>query len=150
MKPEDFIGPKQHGLVLESDRSPSDIHGLDTSRILELFNGFGYTCTPQGKLRGISGTLHDFDFVCVNHETGEKLVLQSELYLTDQGEKLDVEIVRLRLSTYDCSPDACLVVTNSFPERIRQLASLYRLTVIDTSSGDNPYDQIESLLRLKA
>ena len=29
------------------------------------------------------------------------------------------------------------------------MASLYRLTVIDASSEENPYDQIEALLRLR-
>lgn len=138
------------GLVgmLECDRSCSDIHGLDSEKVLQLFREFGYACEPFGQLRGISGSLHDFDFVCVNHETGEKMVLQSLLHL-DREEDLDVEVVKLRLSTYDSSPDACLVVAAKFSERVRDLASLYKLTVIDTSSGESPYDQIHALLQLQ-
>ena len=137
------------GALETSNRSPSDIHGLDTIRIVELFKGFGYTCKPQGKLRGISGVLHEFDFVCTKLITGEKLILQSLLPMKESVEKLDVEVVKLRLSTYDCTPDVCLVVTSHFTDRVQQMASLYRLTVIDSSS-ENPYDQIESLLRLQA
>ncbi len=116
---------------------------------MELFEGFGYSCKPQGKLRGISGVIHEFDFVCTKLITGEKLVLQSLLHLKESVEKVDVEVVKLRLSTYDCSPDVCLVVTGSFTDHVQQMATLYRLTVIDSSS-ENPYDQIESLLRLQA
>jgi hypothetical protein len=151
MNSKDEDGVQQsHGLVLERDRSQADIHGLDTSRIVELFQGFGYLCKPNGQLRGISGVLHDFDFVCTKAGTGEKLVLQSLLPLRGQDDKLDVEVVKLRLSTYDCSPDVCLLVANSFTERAKQLTTLYRLTLIDTTSGESPYDQIESLLRLQA
>jgi hypothetical protein len=140
-----------HGLIglLENNRSASDIHGLDTLRIVELFKGFGYDCKPSGTMRGISGVLHEFDFVCTNHLTGEKLILQSLLHLNEE-EKLDVEVVKLRLSTYDCSPEACLVVSNPMSERVKQLATLYKLVVVDGSSGESPYDQIESLLRLQA
>jgi len=135
--------------MLNCDRSQSDIHGLETQKVVELFREFGYACKPSGQLRGISGALHEFDFVCVNHETGEKMIVQSLLHL-DREEDLDVEIVKLRLSTYDSSPDACLVVTADFSERVKDLASLYKLTVIDTSSGENPYVQIRALLELQA
>ena len=136
--------------VLDESRSPSDIHGLDTSRIVELFEQFGYICKPAEQMRGISGVLHDFDFICTKKGTGEKIILQSFLHLRSDVDKMDVEVVKLRLSTYDCCPEACLVVTDSFSQAVKKVASLYRLTVIDTSSGDSPYDQIESLLRLQA
>lgn len=144
-------GREAKGLVglLENDRSPSDIHGLDIARTVELFKGFGYDCKPSGTMRGISGVLHEFDFVCTSHQTGEKLIVQSLLHLMDE-EKLDVEIVKLRLSTYDCSPEACLIVSNPTSEHVKQLANQYRLIIIDAASGESPYDQIESLLRLHA
>lgn len=130
--------------------SPSDIHGLDTSKIVQTFERYRYSCKPAAKLRGISGVLHDFDFVCTNLNTGEKLIVNSLLHLDDDAEKIDVEMVKLRLSTYDCSPDACLVVSNALCDRIRQMAGLYRFTVIDTGSNQSPYEQIESLLKLQA
>jgi len=149
-KPEGFNNRGLGGLTLQNDKSATDIHGLDTLRMVELFKGFGFSCKPSSQMRGISGTLHDFDFICVSHETGEKLVVQSLLHLSQQLEKLDIEVVKLRLSTYDCSPDACLVVTDCLPDKVKQLASQYKLTIIDKCSGDSPYDQIESLLRLRA
>ncbi len=136
--------------VLEKSRSAPDIHGLDTARIVELFEGFGYACKPAAQYRGISGVLHDFDFVCTNRETGEKVILQSFLHMGDDPNRIDIEVVKLRLSTYDCSPDVSLIIINSFAKQVKQVAGLYRLTVIDASSGQNPYDQIESLLRLQA
>jgi hypothetical protein len=139
-----------HGIVLEADRSPSAIHGLDIATLVDLFQSFGYDCKPAGQLRGISGSLHSFDFVCVNRQTGEKIVLQSILHLENDGENFDVEIVKLRLSTYDCCPDACLVVASEFTEKVKQLASLYKLTAIDTRSGENPYEQIRALLTLQS
>ncbi len=144
------IHQRQIGALENIDRSPSDIHGLDTSKIVKLFEHYGYTCKPEGSLRGISGVLHEFDFVCTKVTTGEKLVVQSLLHFQGDGEKLDVEIVKLRLSTYDCSPDACLVVSSAFVDQIKQMAGLYRLTIIDGSSGESPYEQIESLLKLQA
>ena len=139
---------RQLGVLENSNRSPSDIHGLDTSKIVKLFQSYGYTCKPEGKLRGISGVLHDFDFVCTKAVTGEKLVVQSLLNFEGDGEKLDVEIVKLRLSTYDCCPEVCLVITGAFADQIKQMAGLYRLTIIDGTSGEGPYEQIESLLKL--
>jgi hypothetical protein len=149
--PEDNkIHHRQVEALENCSRSPLDIHGLDTSKIEELFQNHGYNCKPAGNLRGISGVLHDFDFVCTKVTTGEKLVVQSLLNFQGDMDKFDVEIVKLRLSTYDCSPDVCLVVTGAFADHIKQMAGLYRLTIIDGSSGENPYEQIESLLKLQA
>ena len=59
--------------------SAADIHGLSRGRITELFEGFGYLCKPEAKVRGISGNLHDFDFVCAKRDSGERLVIDSLL-----------------------------------------------------------------------
>jgi hypothetical protein len=92
--------------------------------------------------------LHDFDFVCTKSVTREKLVLQSLLHIEDK-DQFDIEVVKLRLSTYDSSPDACLIVTNNITDNLKQMTSLYRLTVIEAGKGESPYEQIESLLRLQ-
>jgi hypothetical protein len=134
--------------VLENS-SAADIHGLNTSRITELFEGFGYLCKPEAKVRGISGNLHNFDFVCAKRDTGEKLVMESLLSVNGTQGEMEVEFVKLRLKTYDCSPDICFVVVKSSSEQLREMGSLYRLTIIDSSSKESPYDQIESLLRLR-
>ena len=136
--------------VLESVRSPADIHGLDTLMIVKTFEAFGYSCKPAAQMRGISGVLHDFDFVCTKLDTGEKIIVQSILHLNRDPEKIEIEMVKLRLSTYDCSPEVCLVITDLFTPDLRQMASVYHLVAIDASSGQNVYEQIESLLRLKA
>jgi len=143
------LGSGLVGALETITRSPTDIHGLDTERIIELFEYHGYSCKPAGKLRGISGVLHGFDFVCTKKITGEKIVVQSFLHLGEGADKIDVEVVKLRLSTYDCSPDVCMVIASSQVEHVRQLATLYRLTIID-SSFETPYEQIDSLLSLQA
>jgi hypothetical protein len=137
------------GTLESTCRSPSDIHGLDISKMVKLFESFGYSCKPAGSLRGISGVLHNFDFVCTKLMTGEKLVVQSLLQVQGERENIDVEIVKLRLSTYDCSPNICILVAESLTDQIKQMAGLYRLTVIESSQED-PFDQIESLLKLQA
>jgi len=144
------IHRRQVGALENCSRSSPDIHGLDTSKIVELFQRYGYNCKPAGSLRGVSGVLHEFDFVCTKATTGEKLVVQSLLDFQGDEDKFDVQIVKLRLSTYDCCPDACLVVTSSFVDQIKGMAGLYRLTIIDGNSGESPYEQMESLLKLQA
>jgi len=134
--------------VLENS-SAADIHGLNIGRITELFEGFGYLCKPDGKVRGISGNLHNFDFVCTKRDSGEKLVMKSLLFVNSTHDEMEVEFVKLRLMTYDCSPDICFVVVKSSSEQLREMASLYRFTLIDGSSEESPYNQIESLLRLR-
>jgi len=136
------------GALENSCRSPTDIHGLDISKMVQLFESFGYSCKPDGSMRGISGVLHNFDFVCTKLTTGEKLVVQSLLHFQGNDENLDVEIVKLRLSTYDCSPDVCLLIAGHLTDEMKQIAGLYRLIVIESSQA-NPFDQIESLLRLQ-
>ncbi len=144
------IHHRQVGALENCSRSPLDIHGLDTSKIVGLFQKYGYNCKPAGSLRGISGVLHEFDFVCTKVTTGEKLVVQSLLHFQGDEDKFDVEIVKLRLSTYDCCPDVCMLVTSAFTDHIKQIAGLYRLTIIDGNAEGNPYEQIESLLKLQA
>ena len=134
-------------LNLFEHSSLSDIHGLDISRIEELIQGFGYTCKPQSKLRGLSGNLHDFDFVCVKIDTGEKLILDSLLNQNGNEDALEVAMVKLRLKTYDCSPDSSIVVTAPISPALREMASLYRISLIEASEENGPYEQLESLLR---
>ena len=129
--------------------SATDIHGLNVARISELFEGFGYVCKSEAKVRGISGNLHDFDFICTKRDTGEKLFLESMLQVKGSDGQMEIEFVKLRLKTYDCSPDVCLVIVNSPNKQVREMANLYRLTLIDHGSDGSPYDQIESLLRLR-
>jgi hypothetical protein len=106
-------------------------------------------CKPEAKVRGISGNLHDFDFVCAKRDSGERLVIDSLLQVEGTSGEMEVEFVKLRLKTYDCSPEACFVVVRSFNEQLKEMASLYRLTVIDANSEESLYDQIEALLRLR-
>ena len=134
--------------VLENS-SAADIHGLNSCRIIELFEGFGYSVKPAANLRGISGNLHNFDFVCTKLDNGEKIVLDSLLQVNGTNGEIEIDFVKLRLKTYDCSPDVCFVVVKSSSEQLREMASLYRLTIVDGSSQESPYDQIESLLRLR-
>ncbi|MDA4130561.1 MAG: hypothetical protein OK457_07300 [Thaumarchaeota archaeon] len=136
-------------LNLLDNSSPSDIHGLEVLRIKELLEGFGYVCKPNGKLRGISGNVHDFDFVCTKLDTGEKMVLDSMITSGDNEEMLDVEMVKLRLKTYDCSPDSCIVIASRVSPSLKQMAILYRISLIEASSESSPYDRLESLLRLR-
>jgi hypothetical protein len=133
--------------VLESS-SAADIHGLNIRRISELFEGFGYSVKVKANVRGISGNLHNFDFVCTKRDTGEKLVLDSLLYVNSSDGEMEIEFVKLRLKTYDCSPDVCLVVVKSPSEQLKEMASLYGLIIIDGGSEESPHDQIESLLKL--
>ena len=134
--------------VLENS-SAADIHGLNTCRITELFEGFGYSVKPEANVRGISGNLHNFDFVCTKRDSGEKLVIDSLLQVNGTDEEIEIEFVKLRLKTYDCSPDVCFVVVKSSSEQLKEMASLYRLTIIEGGSEESPYDQIQSLLRLR-
>ncbi|MFI5420944.1 MAG: hypothetical protein ACHQ1H_08255, partial [Nitrososphaerales archaeon] len=132
---------------LFENSSLSDIHGLDVVRVQQLFEGFGYVCKPQTKLRGISGNVHDFDFECTKKDTGERLILDSLLHLAENQESLEVAMVKLRLKTYDCSPDACIVITSTFSASLRDMATLYKIIAIEASDQSTPYDQLESLLR---
>jgi hypothetical protein len=143
------IPRNQVGALENCHRSPVDIHGLDTTKMVRLFGTYGYLCKPEGNLRGISGVVHNFDFVCTKSTTGEKLVVQSLLHFRGDDEKFDVEILKLRLSTYDCNPDVCLLVSNSMTQQVKQMAGMYRITMIDGDSGENLYDQIEALLKLQ-
>ena len=128
---------------------PADIHGLDIRRITELFGEFGYVCKTQGKLRGISGNLHEFDFVCTKLDTGEKIILDSFLKADKSEESQEIEMVKIRLKTYDCSPDICIVIAPSLTPSMRDMASLYRISLIEAAEEKGPYDQLESLLRLR-
>jgi hypothetical protein len=142
------INPERRNtLNLFENSSPADIHGLDTLRIQELFEGFGYVCKPQCKLRGISGNLHDFDFVCVKVDTGEKIILDSLLNQAGNQDSLEVAMVKLRLKTYDCSPENSYVVTAPLNASLEEMAALYKISLIETTEGSSLYEQLESLLR---
>jgi hypothetical protein len=132
---------------LFENSSLSDIHCLDVLRVQQLFEGFGYVCKPQTKLRGISGNVHDFDFVCTKKDTGERVILDSLLHLAENQESLEVAMVKLRLKTYDCSPDACIVITTPFSPSLRDMATLYKILAIEATDQSIPYDQLETLLR---
>jgi hypothetical protein len=132
---------------LFENSSLADIHGLDILRIQELFEGFGYVCKPVSKLRGISGNLHDFDFVCVKVDTGEKLILDSILNQAGNQDSLEVAMVKLRLKTYDCSPDSSIVVAAPINASLREMAALYKISLIEATDENSPYEQLESLLR---
>jgi hypothetical protein len=142
-------GDSESGKVVHlfENSSLSDIHRLDVLRVQQLFEGFGYVCKPQTKLRGISGNVHDFDFVCTKKDTGERLILDSLLHLAENQESLEVAMVKLRLKTYDCSPDACIVITSTFSPSLKDMATLYKIIAIEATDQSTPYDQLESLLR---
>ncbi len=132
---------------LFENSSLSDIHGLDVLRVQELFEGFGYVCKPSTKLRGISGNLHDFDFVCTKQDTGERMILDSLLHFAGNEESLEVAMVKLRLKTYDCSPDVSVVVSAPFSPSLKDMANLYKISSIEATEESSPYDQLEALLR---
>ena len=132
---------------LFENSSLSDIHGLDTLRVQELFEGFGYVCKPQSKLRGISGNVHEFDFVCTKQDTGERVILDSLLHLAGSEEAVEVAMVKLRLKTYDCSPDASIVIAAPFGPSLKDMAALYKISSIEATEKNPPYDQLEMLLR---
>src|SRR5579864_15795 len=92
---------RRDAVNLFENSSSADIHGLDIQRVRELFEGFGYVCKPLSKLRGISGNLHDFDFLCIKVDTGEKMILDSLLSQGESQDALEVALVKLRLKTYD-------------------------------------------------
>jgi len=71
-----------------------------------------------------------------------------ESFLSKPG-SMDVEVVRLKLKTYDCWPDVCLVVVRSAPPILREMTSVYRIVLIDITKVESAYKQIESLLRLR-
>ncbi|MDA4111010.1 MAG: hypothetical protein OK439_00615 [Thaumarchaeota archaeon] len=128
---------------------PADIHGLDVQRITELLQGYGFVCKVHGKLRGISGNLHEFDFVCTKTDTGDKMIIESLLTLPGDQEAMEIEIVKLRLKTYDCTPDVCIVIAAPSAFSVREMASLYRLSLLEAVKEKSPYDQLETLLRLR-
>src|SRR5579872_3289511 len=138
---------RREALNLFVNSSLTDIHGLDIRRVQELFEGFGYVCKPQSKLRGISGNLHDFDFLCIKVDTGEKMILDSLLNQGENQDSLEVAMVKIRLKTYDCSPEGSIIVTAPLNKALREMAALYKITLIEATEESNPYEQLESMLR---
>ena len=80
---------------VQENSSAADIHGLNRGHITELFEGYGYLCKPEAKVRGISGDLHTFDFVCTKRDSGEKLVIDSLLQVKGTNGAMENRICKI-------------------------------------------------------
>jgi hypothetical protein len=124
----------------------TEVGGLYLNRIASIFAKFGYSCQVSSKIRGISGNLHQFDFVCTRAENGEKIIVSSLLSFCGNRDAMEIELVKLRLKTYDCSPDLCMVVVVDPTNETREMAAQYKLRLIEIGRGEEPYDSIELVL----
>ena len=132
-------------------RSTGLVGGLDEELMRKVFERNGYSMQVQGKLHGISGGIHQFNFVCTKFDGSERIIVESLIPLSSSMEALEVALVKLRLKTFDCCPEVNIVVTSHLPEPIKQMARFYKLTLVEiVDGGRSPYEQIESLLKLKA
>ena len=91
--------------------------------------------------------MHDFDFVCVKVDTGEKLILDSILNQAGNQDSLEVAMVKLRLKTYDCSPDSSIVSRGAVQCFAQGNGGTLQDLYIEATEESSPYEQLESILR---
>ncbi|MGI0091478.1 MAG: hypothetical protein ACREBS_07200 [Nitrososphaerales archaeon] len=130
---------------VRQESRPAELHGIDTSIVQGIMETFGYGCSIQGSLRGMTGHLHEYDYVC--RKDGERLIIEG--YAPKDADSAEIDIVKLRLKTFDSCPDVVIVILqNTPPQVLREIAERYGYFLIQPTKEKSAYSQLEDLLRM--
>lgn len=110
-----------------------------------ILDEFAYSTSINGTLRGASGCIHQFDFVC--RKNGRRLVISA--LEVGECESEMIEMVKLRLKTCDSAPDTVLVIIQALASsNLRSLCNCYGYLLIEKILEETVYDQLAEVLRL--
>jgi transcription elongation factor Elf1/ATP-dependent Clp protease adapter protein ClpS len=110
--------------------------------IMELLENLGYTVESPGFLKGKSGTRHMFDLTAVSAEGNNTTVIDLS---TSDDVVSEQSVISMFAKIFDTNPDqACLVAIPKMNENGRNLASLYKIELIEAK------DQNAAMEALKA
>ncbi|PVX24474.1 MAG: hypothetical protein CW691_07535, partial [Candidatus Bathyarchaeum sp.] len=136
-----------YGLTPEAEQE-ADLDSIITVPITELFEGMGFKVESSGVLTGKSGTNHKFDITAVNKKT--KKVTAIDVATADDTVS-EQSVISMFAKIFDVSPDcACLVALPKMSESGKNLAKLYKITLIEAKDQATAIDALRLMCASKS
>jgi hypothetical protein len=116
------------------------------------FESFAEELTKEGKeasapasIMGKSGVKHDFAFAAYSDSRRPKVVVDTELSVTDVDE---MKVLKFYVKVFDVSPEhAILCVSPKLGERANRLAKEYKLEVVEDETPRNLVMKANTMVR---
>jgi transcription elongation factor Elf1 len=140
---EEAVYKNVYSYTLSSEaKKAATIGWIMIGPIMELFENLGYTVESPGFLNGKSGTRHMFDLTAVSAENNNTTVIDLS---TSDDVVSEQSVISMFAKIFDTNPvQACLVAIPKMNENGRNLASLYKIELIEAK------DQNAAIEALKA
>ena len=112
--------------------------------IMELLEGFGFVVESPGFLDGKSGTRHMFDLTAVSGKTKSTTVID---LATSDDVVSEQSVISMFAKIFDTNPEkACLVAIPKMTENGRNLASLYKIQLIEAKDQNAAMEALKNCI----
>jgi hypothetical protein len=112
--------------------------------IMELFENLGYTVESPGFLNGKSGTRHMFDLTAVSGKNNNTTVID---LATADDIVSEQSVISMFAKIFDTNPEkACLVAIPKMNENGRNLATLYKIELIEAKDQNAAMESLKQCI----
>ena len=140
---EDAEYKNVYSYTLSSEaKNASTIGWIMIGPLMELFEKLGYTVESPGFLNGKSGTRHMFDLTAVSGKTNNTTVID---LATADDVVSEQSVISMFAKIFDTDPEkACLVAIPKMNENGRNLATLYKINLIEAKDQKDAMEFLKS------
>jgi hypothetical protein len=142
---EEAVYKNVYSYTLSSEaKKAATIGWIMIGPIMELFENIGYTVESPGFLNGKSGTRHMFDLTAVSGKTNNTTVID---LATADDVVSEQSVISMFAKIFDTNPEkACLVAIPKMNENGRNLATLYKIELIEAKDQNAAMESLKQCI----